>query len=598
MIKLFEDLVIQALLSLPYQKFEVYFFIFYGISYIFYQFVYYSLPPALKGMLKMKKKLLYIFAAGATLVLVGCNNQETSQSGPGKYAAKQELRWTEPMEIATGDLSKATDTLSFDTLLNTQEGLYRLDKKNQPQPALAVKTKLSKDGKTYNFTLRKNAKWSNGDPVTAKDFVYSWQRTVDPKTAAQDAFYMDGVKNATDIYNGKKDKSTLGIKAIGKYHLQVTLGKPVYYFKKLLAFPLYYPLNQKIVEKYGSKYGTRSKYLVSDGPFKLTNWDGTGKSWTLVKNNSYWDKKHVHLQKITELVSESTTTSYNMYSAGKVDETLLNGQQVKANVNNKAYVKRLPTATTRLELNRITVPEFSNKKIRRAFSLAIDRKQLTDKVLQDGSIPLRGFVPTQMGNNPKTGKQFYQDAYVKSAVSYNLKKAKRLLKEGYKEEGINKLNVNLLTSDTDSSKQAGEFLQSKLESLPGVTVKLSTIPFVQMITRQANKDYQMTVKTWQSVFADPINFLDVYEANSSYNSSGYKNKDFDRLLDQSENQFGNQPEKRWANLVKAEKILMNDQGTIPLYQVSKSQLLRPTVKGVIFHPASTPYDWKEAYISK
>lgn len=548
----------------------------------------------------MNKKLITTVAAATLLFLTACGTKNThqDQAGDGKYAAKQELRWTEASTIATGDLSLATDTLSFNTLMNTQEGLYRLDKNGKPQPALAVKTKKSADGKTYDFTLRKGAKWSNGDPVTAHDFVYSWQRTVDPKTASQDAFYFDGVKNATEIYNSKKDKSTLGIKAIDDHHLQVKLAKPVSYFDKLLAWPLFYPLNQKVVEKYGSKYGTQSKYLVSNGPFQLKKWDGTGKSWSLVKNKTYWDHKNVHLKEIKELVTESTTTSYNLYSSKKADETLLNGQQVKANRNNAAFVKRLPTATTRLELNQHKVPAFRNKQIRQAFSLAIDRKQLTDKVLEDGSVPLKGFVPSNMGTNPKTGEAFNDEAYVKSAVSYDLKKAKQLFKAGMKAEGLTSLKVNLITSDTDSSKQAAEFLQSKLEDLPGVRVSVSKLPFVQMLARQSAQDYDMTVKTWQSVFADPINFLDVYESGSSHNSAGFKNAEFDRLLTQSENDYGNQPEKRWANLVEAEKILMNDQGTIPLYQVAKSQLVRENVKGVVYNPAGVPYDWKEAYISQ
>lgn len=548
----------------------------------------------------MNKKLITTVAAATLLFLTACGTKNThhEQAGDGKYAAKQELRWTEASTIATGDLSLATDTLSFNTLMNTQEGLYRLDKNGKPQPALAVKTKKSADGKTYDFTLRKGAKWSNGDPVTAHDFVYSWQRTVDPKTASQDAFYFDGVKNATEIYNSKKDKSTLGIKAIDDHHLQVKLAKPVSYFDKLLAWPLFYPLNQKVVEKYGSKYGTQSKYLVSNGPFQLKKWDGTGKSWSLVKNKTYWDHKNVHLKEIKELVTESTTTSYNLYSSKKADETLLNGQQVKANRNNAAFVKRLPTATTRLELNQHKVPAFRNKQIRQAFSLAIDRKQLTDKVLEDGSVPLKGFVPSNMGTNPKTGEAFNDEAYVKSAVSYDLKKAKQLFKAGMKAEGLTSLKVNLITSDTDSSKQAAEFLQSKLEDLPGVRVSVSKLPFVQMLARQSAQDYDMTVKTWQSVFADPINFLDVYESGSSHNSAGFKNAEFDRLLTQSENDYGNQPEKRWVNLVEAEKILMNDQGTIPLYQVAKSQLVRENVKGVVYNPAGVPYDWKEAYISQ
>lgn len=546
-----------------------------------------------------KKKIAVFTAALSLLVLAGCGtNSKSSNQENSKYAKNQTLRWTEATALATADISKATDTLSFDVLMNTQEGLYRLNSKGTPVGALATKTTLSDNDKHYTFNLRKDAKWTNGDPVTAKDFVYSWRRTVNPKTASQDAFYFFQVKNAAAINKGKKPVNSLGIRADGKYKLEVTLTKPVTYFKKLLAWPLFFPINQNAVKKYGSKYGTASQYTVSDGPFKLTKWNGTSKTWTLAKNNQYWDKQAVHLKKINELVAESTTTSYNLFTANKTDATLLDGQQVKNNQNNPNFVKRLPTATTRLDLNQGKVKAFKNFNIRRAFSLAIDRHQLTKNVLQDGSVPLKGFVPAKMGNNPKTGEAFDKEAYVKDAVSYNLKKAKQLIRKGYKQTGVKKINVTLLTSDTDSSKNAAEFVQSDLQKLPGVTIRVQSIPFVQLISRQAAKNYQTTIQTWQSVFADPINFLDVYEANSSYNTSGYKSSTFDKLLDLSENKYGNQPEKRWEKLVAAEKTLMNDQGTIPLYQVAKSQLLRKNVKNVVYNPAGVPYDWKTTYIAK
>lgn len=549
--------------------------------------------------MNLKKIFAASTALATILILTGCG--KTSQSnngGTGKYAKTQTLNWTENTALATADISKATDTLSFDVLMNTQEGLYRLDKNGTPKGALATKTSITDNGKHYIFNLRKGVKWTNCDPVTAKDFVYSWQRTVAPKTASQDAFYFFQVKNAEGINSGKKPVSSLGIKADGKYKLEVTLTKPVTYFKKLLAWPLFFPINQNAVKKFGDKYGTASKYTVSNGPFKLTKWSGTSKSWTLAKNNSYWDKKAVHLNKINELVSEDTTTSYNLFTAKKTDATLLSGQQVKNNQHNPNFVKRLPTATTRLDLNQNKVKAFKNFNIRRAFSLAINREQLTKNVLQDGSVPLKGFVPSKMGNNPKTGEAFDKEAYVKDAVSYNLKQAKTLLKKGYKQAGIKQLHVTLLTSDTDSSKDAAEFIQADLQKLPGVKIQVQSIPFVQLISKQAAKNYQTTVQTWQSVFADPINFLDVFEKGSSYNTSGYKSSKYDSLLDQSENKFGNQPEKRWNNLVQAEKTLMNDQGTIPLYQVAKSQLLRKNVKNVVYNPAGVPYDWKTTYIAK
>lgn len=546
-----------------------------------------------------RKATLFGAAALIALVLAGCGSQAKSSSDK-QLAKTQELNWTEASTLATADLSKATDTLSFNTLMETQEGLYRLNSKGaaKDNSALATDTKVTNGGKTYTFTLRKNAKWSNGDPVTAQDFVYSWQRTVNPKTASQDAFYFYQVKNAEAINSGKKPLSSLGIKADGKYKLTVNLTKPVTYFKKLLAWPLFYPVNQNAVQKYGKKYGTQAKYSVYSGPFKLTKWNGQSDKWSLVKNKSYWDKKSVHLTKINELVTVSTTTSYNLFKSKQVDETLLSGQQVKNNQASSDFVKRLPTGTQRLELNQNKVKAFKNVNVRKAFSLAINRKQLTKNVLQDGSEPSKGFVPAGMGNNPKTGEAFDKESEVKSSVSYDLAQAKKLLKKGYKQTGLKNIDVTLLVSDTDSSKQTAEFLQTELQKLPNVKVSISTIPYVTLIQKQSSKQYDITVKGWQSVFADPINFLDVYEKGSSYNTSGYSNSKFDKLLDESENQDANNASERWAKLVEAEKVLLNDQGTVPLYQAAKSQLVRSNVKRIIYNPAGVPYDWKTTYITK
>ncbi|WP_369346874.1 ABC transporter substrate-binding protein [Apilactobacillus ozensis] len=258
----------------------------------------------------------------------------------------------------------------------------------------------------------------------------------------------------------------------------------------------------------------------------------------------------------------------------------------------------MPTATSRLDLNQNKIKAFKNLDIRKAISLAIDRNALTKDILQDGSKPSKGFVPAGMGKNPKNNTSFDNESYVKNTSEYNLKLAKTLLQKGYKNTGTNTLKFNILTSDTDSSKSTVEYLQSALQKLPGVSVSITSVPFVQLITRQNSGDYEATTKSWQSVFADPINYLDVYESNSSYNHSGWKNKTFDKLLVDAENKYGNQPEKRWNNLIKAEQILMNEQGTIPLYQVAKPQLLRANVKDVVYNPAGVPYDWKNAYISK
>lgn len=542
--------------------------------------------------MKISKKIL----ATSTIILsaitlAACGNQSASQK------KKQVLNWSETTQLSTQDPSLATDTTSFQALLNTGDGLYRLDKNNKPQLSLATKAKTSNNGKTYDFYLRKNAKWSNGDPITAKDFVYSYRRTVNPATKSQMAFYLYQIKNAQAINSGKKQPSSLGATAVSKYHLRVQLTRPLSYFKILLAWPLFFPQNQKVVQKYGKLYGTQAKYTVSSGPFTLTKWNGNNKVWSLVKNKNYWDAKDVKLSKVNEQVSESTTTSYNLFQAGKADETGLTGQQVASNKNKVGYHARLSSAIRRLELNQNKVKAFKDLKIRQAFSYAINRQQLANNILKDGSIPAKGFVPSGMGTNPKTGAQFEDDAYVKSGVSYDLQKAKSLLKQGYKETGTKSINVTLLASDDDTSKQTAEFLQSQLDRLPNVNISVQSIPFTQLISRQTAGNYEITLKNWQAVFGDPINFLDVFQKGSSYLNNGWNNNQFNKLLDQSENVYGNDPVKRWDKLVAAEKILMKDQGTIPLIQVAHPQLLKTNVKGVSFNPTGVPYDFKNVYFN-
>ncbi|MGO1780307.1 MAG: peptide ABC transporter substrate-binding protein [Lactobacillus delbrueckii] len=536
-----------------------------------------------------------ITAAGlltaSALVLAACGQQKNSQS-----QTKQVLNWTESAQISTQDPSLTTDSTSFQALLNNQEGLYRLDKKQKPQLALAKSAKVTDGGKTYTFVLR-DAKWSNGQAITANDFAYSYRRSLNPKTKSSMAFYFYQIVNAEAINAGKKPVSSLGVKALSKNKLQIKLVRPVSYFKLLLAFPLFFPENQQFIEKVGSKYGTAAKYTISAGPFKLTKWTGSNKQFTLVKNQNYWDKKNVKLDKVNETISETSSTAYNLYQAGKLDETYLTGEQVKANKGKSTFYDRPASAIQRLELNRKKVKAFNNFNIRRALSLAIDRESLA-KVLSDGSVAAKGFVPSGMGNNPTTGEAFYKEAYVKEAVSYNLKEAKKYLAKGYKELGIKSLNLNLTVSDTDSAKQVGEFLQSKLGELPGVEITVTTLPYTTLISRQSAGNYQLTIKNWQAILGDPINFLDVFEKDSSYNTSGFASSKYDQLLNEAENVYGNKPVQRWKRLVAAEKLLMNEQGTIPLIQTAKPQLVQSYVKNVSYNPLGIPYDFKLVYIKK
>lgn len=530
--------------------------------------------------------------AVSALTLAACGSNKSSSSG----SDAQVLNWNESAELPTMDLSQATDTVSFTALNNTMEGLYRIGKNSKIEPGIAKKTEVSDDGLTYTFTLRKDAKWSNGDPVTAKDFVYSWQRTVDPKTGSQYAYLFDGVANVNDIMNGKKPVTDLGIKAEGDYKLVVTLDKEVPYFKLLLGFPTFFPQNEKAVEKYGSKYGTASKYMVYNGPFKLTGWTGTNLSWTLAKNNAYWDKKAVKLSKINYKVNKTASTSYNLYQSGKLDATSLSAEQAKQLKGSKEYVNRPQASTFYFEYNQ-TKKAFKNKKIRQAISMVINRKQFVDKVLGDGSIPAKGLVPE--GLSSYDGTDFATAAYEKTGVEYNVEEAKKLWKEGMTEEGLTSLDITLLSDDTDAAKKSTEFVQSAIESnLEGANVTAANVPFKTRLDRSQKGDFDVVISAWGADFADPISFLDMFTTNNSYNRGKWSNAEYDALVNASKTTDAVDPAKRWDDLVKAEKILMEDQGVSPIYQSTQAWVIKSKVKGVIYNSSGANYNFKEAYVKE
>ncbi|MGN9067151.1 peptide ABC transporter substrate-binding protein [Ligilactobacillus agilis] len=542
--------------------------------------------------MKFKK----VIATGVSLVALGlaltaCGSN-SSKSG---LADKQVLNWSYASELPSMDLSTATDTISFDQLNSTMEGIYRIGKNSKVEPGLATKTEVSKDGLTYTFTLRKNDKWSNGDPVTAQDFVYSWRRTVDPKTGSQYAYLFDGIANANDIIAGKKAVDTLGIKAEGKYKLVVTLEKKLPYFKLLMGFPVFFPQNQNVVEKYGKKYGTAAKYLVYNGPFKMEGWSGSNLSWKLVKNKNYWDKKDVKLSQINFSVNKSTTTSYNLYQSKKLDYTPLSTEQAKQLKGKDGYQVLKEARTNYLEFNE-TNKVFANKKIRQALSYAVNRQVLADKVLGAGTLPSLGIVSRDLAFNK--GKDFAVAAKTTAGVTYNKAKAQKLLKEGLAEVGQSKLSFTLLGDDTDVSKQVTESLQSQIQqTLPDVDVSVSNVPFKTRLQRSEDGDFDVVVSAWGADFADPISFLDLFTSDNSYNNGKWKNAEYDKLITASKTTDAGNVDKRWDDMVKASKILSEDQGVAPLYQLNVAYMLNPSVKGVIQNTAGVTWSFKDAYIA-
>ena len=281
-------------------------------------------------MTGIKKFAIGAVGVSAALLLAACGQSKSSSQSQ----EKQVLNLSAAAALDTIDISKAT---GYGQTGNVFESFYRLGKKGKTTPGLAKSGSVSKDGKTWTFVIRSNAKWSNGEKITAQDFVYSWRRSINPKTASPYAYLFSGVKNAEQIIAGKKAPSSLGISAKGDNTVVVKLERPIAYFKVLMAYPLFGPQNEAFIKKTGKKYATSSKYMLYSGPFKITGWKGTNDTWSFVKNNYYWDKKVVKLKKINFQVVKTTNTGYQLYQQGKLDMTPLSSEQVKNLKSNKDF---------------------------------------------------------------------------------------------------------------------------------------------------------------------------------------------------------------------------------------------------------------------
>lgn len=533
-------------------------------------------------------KVIGIFAV-LSIFLVGCGQGKSNQS------EKNTLNLSTASELTILDNAKADEGTSLTQLNHTGEGLYRLGKNSKVENALATNTKVSNDGLTYTFKIRNNDKWQDGTPVTANDFVYGWQRVVNPKTASQYAYLMDGIQNYQEIQNGKMGPDKLGVTAPNKDTLVVHLSKPVPYFKLLVAFPVFFPEQKSAIEKYGKAYGTTSAKTAYNGPFKPAGWDGTSNSWQLIKNNNYWNKKDVHLAKINFQVVKDPNTGLNLYSQKKLDMTTLSGEQVPSYKNKKGFTKMQGGSMIYLEMNQKHNKVLQNVKARQALSMIIDRNKLSNKVLRDGSSAPKGFISTNFYRNKQTGRDFAQDAYVKSGVEYNPTKAKQLWKEALKESGKKSVNLTLLADDTEQAKRTNEYLQNQIEQLPGATITNNNIPKKSRMSRAQNGQFDLVVSNWGADFADPTNFLSLMTKDNSYNSGKWSNDQYDKLVNDANSTDANNPNKRYQDMVNAEKVIMQDQGVVPLYQPATVQMWRPNVHGYIWLPAGMSNNYINIY---
>lgn len=532
----------------------------------------------------MKWKLIKLGATFliASLSLSGCVNTKSSDKSSKRATIMEQA------DISSLDPSMITDVGALETVNNSQEGLYRMKSSTQIEPGLAKKiVKPTRNGTLYTFHLRKNLRWSNGDKLTAKDFVAGWERTVDPKTKASQAYLYLPIKNATAIEKGKISPRKLGIKAINKDTFQVKLTKATPYFNYLCASVPFLPQNPRAIKRFGKLYGTSSKRMVYSGPFIIKNWNASSNNWVLKRNSNYWDRKNVRLQRIKFETVKDPQTALSLYQSGKLDNIILAGQQAAQEKKNKDYVS-YPSGEIDYVAYNFHTKVLKNKFIRKAISLTINRQSLVNNVLKNGAKAPTGIVPTEIAKNPRNGKDFAKDAKVTNSVSYNPELAKKYWKRGLAQLRVKKMVLSMVCYDVDSFKNSAEFIQSSAEKyLKGLTINIHVEPKVQAITTMQNKrGYDLGFSNWITSYPDLDQFFQLLNSGNANNAGNYSNKAYDYYYHRANGIDSLNPQKRYNDFKQAQYIAMNDQAILSVNQGQMVRLNNPRLKNVSYVAAA------------
>ncbi|PFW56656.1 peptide ABC transporter substrate-binding protein [Bacillus cereus] len=540
--------------------------------------------------MKLKKSHLMVMALVTSLLLTACNNKENKSDAEAK---KQVLNVTVSEEIPSLDTAKTMDGTSAHVMQNIFEGLYVLDDQDQPIPAVAKSFKRSEDGKKYTFDLRKDAKWSNGDSVTANDFMFAWKRAISHETASQYASMLFYVKNAKEINKGTMPLDALGVKVINDYKLEVELEQPIPYFLQLLALPIYLPQHESFWKEQGSNYGLEPNNLIYNGPFVLEKWKHE-QEFQLKKNDTYWDQKKVKLDEINFHIVKDTMTAVNLYEAGDLDRVPINSQFVDKYKGNKELHMSSDPGIAMLRFNEKN-NTLANKKVRQSISLALNKEDFVAHFINNGAKPASGLVP--VGHiNEKTGKDFRKENGDLS--SYDLQTAKKVWEEAKKELGVEQVNLELLTFEQDNAKRMAEYIKGDLEkNLQGLTIQIKQQPFKQKLQLEQTGDYDITMANWGPDYKDPISYLELFTTGNPNNKMSYTNPRYDELIKKAKNELVLDSEKRWEVLQEAEQVLLEDAAVAPLYHIGSAYVQKDYVKGIEKHQFGGVYTYKNAYIT-
>ena len=537
-----------------------------------------------------KKNLV---AAGILTALIAGNAAMAADVPAGvQLAEKQTLVRNNGAEVQSLDPHKIEGVPESNVNRDLFEGLLVTDVDGHPAPGVAEKWD-NKDFKVWTFHLRKDAKWSDGTPVTAEDFVYSWQRLANPNTASPYASYLQygHIANIDDIIAGKKPVTDLGVKAIDANTFEVTLSEPVPYFYKLLVHPSVSPVPKSAVEKFGEKW-TQPANIVTNGAYKLKDWV-VNERMVLERNPQYWDNAKTVINQVTYLPISSEVTDVNRYRSGEIDMTYNNMpielfQKLKKEIPKEVHVDPY-LCTYYYEINNQKAP-FTDVRVRTALKLALDRDIIVNKVKNQGDLPAYSYTP------PYTdGMKLVEPEWFKWSQEKRNEEAKKLLAEaGYTAD--KPLTFSLLYNTSDLHKKLAIAVASIWKKNLGVNVKLENQEWKTFLDTRHQGTFDVARAGWCADYNEPTSFLNTMLSDSSNNTAHYKSPAFDKLIGDT---LKVADDAQRADLyAKSEQQLDKDSAIVPVYYYVNARLVKPWVGGYTGKDPLDNISVKNLYIIK
>lgn len=546
----------------------------------------------------MKKRIVAVMmtVAMAASLLAGCGVPKSNddKGGSNKESAEKVFRYSTNTEATTLDPTKANCVPDNEIQHAVTEGLVR-NTGGEITAGVAEDWEVSEDGLVYTFTLNPDAKWSDGEQIKAQDFVYAWQRLMDPATAAPYAFIGEYIKNGAEVEKGEVAPTELGVVAKDDTTLEVTLVHPTSYFLSLVGSSAQFaPLRQDVVEKYGKDFAADAEKNVYSGPYILTS--AENQKWIFEPNEEYWDKENIHLDRVELSYVQNTDTSLAMYESGDLDYTKVPSAAVPK-YEGKDNVYRDGSVDYYYFNCDGENAAMKNKNFRLALNYAFNRNANNKLVNNDVHAPSNAIVFSGLKGVEKTyGEESNLQSY---PLDGDTAKAKEYLDAALKELGLaspSDIKIAITTTDNDSSKKQAEACQEMWKKELGINVEINQITYAEVLKRHNTGEFDIIWGGWVSDYDDPYSYLELYKSDCVYNYSRYKNDEVDKLLNATQTETD--AAKRMDMLHQAEQIVIDDAALLPQGERNVHYLVDEDVKGLVNYYCGVNLDWIYADIEQ